>query len=623
MPDPTPVSFRWFSRSPWEWALILYVILCAIRPWAISAILFPNDPAAVHVIYRSPMGDIQYFPMINALAQGNVGENAVFESFGKGVESFPVASLVFHVMGAALLGSYWGYLLADMVVTVAFFLLFRAWCKLFSASAGWASFVAAVFASGFPDIYENFGQIWGQRLPRPFVSDLYFIAGIALLVWLMWQPERLRQVLPWLALGAILAFCSQSFIYYVPLLALAAAYVAAVWAVQDFRRIPCLLARVGAALLVFAILMIPFLVQRAFESPDASGRLGLFPVDRWSIWSNPVWQDTNGAFVMGMYSLMLLGLFNLFASRLKLPPIPGRVMVLLAFLQIGAFILLPLSATLTGKLIQPYHYLIVSRSVQTCLLVALASYVGGGLLPRFSLAPILAGVLLAGSFYVVATREIEADRTVGHLRPDIYSPPGSGYHEAFTHLVKELDRDVYKTDQVLATTDMQLDVYWVGFHHGSAFVPDSSTTTLSNREIEERLLWFSREEGLEADSLARFFDQKATLLFWLEHDRYQCSPLYHLAPLSDYLSEEVARNFDHPRDLGSFALALPQSDLQRLKDRYAQILASPKSAMPRLDLIILAADQYQFPLPDPDRSRYTLTYHDAYFRVWQAIKRVP
>jgi hypothetical protein len=639
MPETKPAAFCFPTRSGWEWALYVYVILCALRPWIVGAALFPRDPAAVRVIYRSPMGDIQYFPMINALAGGNFGENAVYESWGKGVESFPFASLIFHAGATAIFGSYAGYLLADVVVTLAFFFLFRTWCRLFSAREGWADFIAALFACGLPDIYVNLGQIWGQRLPRPFVSDLYFIAGLTLLVWLAWKPERLRARPPWLALGAILALCAQSFIYEVPVLVLAAGYVVVLFLAfpggatlkAEDRTGPALatselrmaLSRAGWAVAVFVILLTPFWLQRMFESPDAPGRLGIFPVDRWSIWSNPVWRDTGGAFSGGLFCLMMLALFNLFSRQLKLAPLPGRVLILLALLQVGALIAMPLQATLTGTLIQPFHYLIVSRSVQTCLLVAWLSYVGGGLLPRFSAAPLVAGALLLASFYVVTQREIVADQSLGPLRPDIYTPPGPAYHAAFENLARELDRDLYKDDRVLATTDHQVYVYWVGFHHGFAFLPDNFSTTLSNQEIEDRLLWFARAEDLDPASLGRFLDQKAILVFWLGTDLYQCSPLYHRAPLSDYAPEDVARNFAHPPDLGSFALTLPKTDLQRLQDRYAQILASPLQDQPRLDLIILATDQRHFPLPAPDASRYTLTYHDDYFRVWQAIRHGP
>ncbi len=608
------------SRNPWEWALYGFVIICAIRPWVISTALFPHDPAAVHVIYRSPMGDIEYFPEINALGRGVLGEHAVYELQNEGVMSFPMASLVPHAIGTAIFGNYWGYVWADVAVTLAFFLLFREWCRLFSASDGWANFIAAIFACGLPDIYVNLGQIWGQRLPRPFVSDLYFIAGITLLTWMTWKPERMRLLWAWLGIGAIFALCLQSFIYYMPVLVLAVGYSVITWVSQNFREMATAFSRIGTALLLFVVLIIPFLCQRAFESPDAQGRLGVFPVDRWTIWMSPIWRDPEGTFLLGTYCVIMLGILNVFAKRLRMPPVPWRLIFLMAALQFGALLAMPLTATLTGKLIQPYHFLTVSRSIQTCLLVALISYIVGGLIPRFKLARVFAAALLAISFCIVTKREIAADVAIRHLRPDIYTPPGPGYHEAFANLVRELDRDIYKDDKVAATTDHQVYSYWVGFHRGFAFFPDNFLTTLSDRQIEDRLLWFGREEGLDADSLARFLNQKATMVFWLGSDLYQCSPVYQKDPLSDYQPTDVARNFDHPPDLGSFALALPNSVVLRLQDRYAQIKASPESERPRLDLIILAADQKHYPLPDPDSSLYRLTYHDEYFRVWQTIK---
>jgi hypothetical protein len=212
---------RLLPKSRLEWCLYFFVLLCPLRPWVLSWLIFPKDPAAVRVMYRSPEGDFEYFVLINALAKGHFGEESTCESSGSGVQSFPVASVAYHAVGAALLGPLWGYMLADIFVTFLFFFIFRCWCRQFSTDGLWTSFLAALFASGLPQMIDRFGlglihlgALWGTRIPRPFVTDIYLVAGIVLLTWMTWKAEIRNRISPWIMLGAILAFSLQSFVFF-------------------------------------------------------------------------------------------------------------------------------------------------------------------------------------------------------------------------------------------------------------------------------------------------------------------------------------------------------------------------------------------------------------------------
>jgi hypothetical protein len=626
MPAFRSALCRLLPKSRLEWGLYLFILLCAIRPWALSWILFPHDPPSVRVIYHSSDGDFEYYILINTMAKGNFGEHAIYESRGTGVQSFPFASMIYHVLGTALLGPLGGYILADIVVTFLFFFIFRSWCRLFSPDELWTSFLAALFASGFPQIIDGFGgrlvhigAVWGDRIPRPFVSDIYLIAGIVLLTWMIWTPQIRNRIFPWLLLGAVLALNLQSLVFLMPTLGIGAAFVILEWILEDRRAFPIILARIGYAGLSFFVLILPFIYQRAFESPDGPGRLGVFPIDRWFIWFHTPWAR-DCSVLSGLIILGILALSNASAKRWNLPTIPGRVLGLLAAMQLAAFLALPLTATLTGKLIQAYHFFGVTAAVQTCLLVALVACVGPRFMPKALRNPVPAGILLLFGFCLVPYHVIHRHLLTGPIRTDMNTPPGPEYHHAFTSLARELDRDIYKDDQVMATIDDQLYAYWVGFHGRYAFFPQNWISTLSNHEMEDRLLWFAREEGFDNAALARFLDQHNILTYWLGTSLYQCSPLYHKEPLADYSEEDIKNNMQGPLDFGGFTLALPLSEIHRLQTRYAQILAMDEKEKPRLDLIILSANAKLLPLPDPDPSRYFLTYHDDYFRVWKAFK---
>jgi len=295
------------------------------------------------------------------------------------------------------------------------------------------------------------------------------------------------------------------------------------------------------------------------------------------------------------------------------------VIGLLAAMLVTAYLALPLTATLSGKLIQAYHFFPVTAAIQTCLLVALVACMGPRFLPKTKWTPVLAGMILLFGYFLIPYHVIHRHLLTGPIRSDLYSPPGPAYHHAFAALARELDRDIYKDDQVIATTDDQVFVYWVAFRGRYTLFPQVWTSTLSNHEMEDRVLWFAREEGLDQADLVRFLDQPNILVYWLGHNLYQLNPLYHKEPLSDYSADDIRLHMNIPLGFDSFDVALPLSEIKRLQDRYAEILSMDEKEKPRLDLIILTADTKLMPLPDPDPSRYYLSYHDDYFRVWKAI----
>jgi len=581
-------------KSRLEWALYLFVLLCAIRPWALGWVLYPHDPEAARVIYRAPFGDTEYFPIINSLARGNLGEGAVYEAHGTGVISFPIASMIIHVAGTALAGPLWGYIGADIVVTFLFFFVFRFWCRLFSGHELWTSFLAALFISGLLQIVDGFGhqlfhvgEIWGERIPRPFVSEIYLTAGVGLMTWMAWDPSVRNKISSWLLFGAVMALSLQSFIYFLPALGGAAAFLALQWLWEDRRDWPLILSRIAYSLGAFLVLALPFVCQRLLETPGAAARMGLVSVDRWFVLFHTPWTK-DPCVVVGLIIVAVFGLTNASASsRLGLPVIPGRVLGLLAAMQMAAFLGLPLMAVATGHLIQEYHFALITATIQTLLLVALVARFGPsvpfGVLrhPAFAAALLVFGYML-GPYHVVHRHLLD-----GALRTDMYSSPGPAYHRAFTALTKELDRDLYRNSIVLTTLDDQVFAYWVGFRGRFSFFPKAWNTTLSENEIKDRMLWFAREEGLDFASLVQFLDQRTITYYWLSGDSYSIhSP----------------------------------GKMEEFRSRYAQILAMDEKEKPRLDIIVLSADRKLVPLPEPDPSRYSLTYHDDYFKVWKAIK---
>jgi hypothetical protein len=585
-------------------------------------------------MYRSPQGDYEYFVLINELAKGHFGEFATYELKGSGVQSFPAASVIFHAIGTVIFGPLAGYILGDVIVTFLFFLVLRSWCGLVSNNHYWAAFLSALITSGFlPEMNSTdqgavqIGRLWGERVPRPFVTDLYLLAGITLLTWMTMRPEVLKKFLPWAMLGAIMAFSLQSLVYLLPVLGMGFIYLLLQASTSGTVSLRSLLFGIVYSALSFFLLITPFIYQRVYESRDSLERLGVFPIDRAFIWVNTPWgKDPNA--LLGLFYVFLMIIANYFSEKLGCALLPKRVFGMLFTLQLGAYLAIPLTATLTGKLIQASHFFMVTAAVQTCLFVLLIAMVGRQLLPAPLRNPLFGAVVLLLAFCIRPFDTVHRHLLNGPLRRDMSNPPGADYHTAFSSLVRELQRDDYKDDQVIATIDDQVYVYWVGFKGRYAFFPQSFTTSISNTEAEDRILWFARIEGLDKYGLQHFINQHYMLVDWLGACRFQFSPLYHKNPIADYSDEDIKNITDRIKQsrhgllvFDGFNLALPLSDNQRLQRRYAQIQGLDWRQMPRLDLIILTTDTKLFELPDPDPTKYKLVYRDDYFRIWKSIDR--
>jgi hypothetical protein len=97
-----------------EVGIWLLVVFRGISYWVLSALQHPGELLSVQALYRA--GDMEYFPLIQALANGNLGELAVLDSSSNFLASFPVGSIFLHSVFYKVLG-VWGLPIADGIAT--------------------------------------------------------------------------------------------------------------------------------------------------------------------------------------------------------------------------------------------------------------------------------------------------------------------------------------------------------------------------------------------------------------------------------------------------------------------------------------------------------------------------
>src|SRR5262249_19358478 len=190
-------------------------------------------------------------------------------------------------------------------------------------------------------------EIWGDRIPRPFVTDIALVLMLCALVAVATSPARRQSRSAWIVLGVAAGILIQSDVYgAMGLLPVATVLLVGVL-VRD-RKIDREKLRpmlwFGVAALVCCI---PFLVQSSFAHPDLSRRMGLFSLPRHLIWL-PREEKERLNFIIASY----LALRFLISYPDRRTP---SALTVLAMSSLFTYYSITYSILLLGKTIQPYH----------------------------------------------------------------------------------------------------------------------------------------------------------------------------------------------------------------------------------------------------------------------------
>jgi hypothetical protein len=640
-----------------ELCIWLLVGFRGISYWVLSALQHPGELLSVQALYRA--GDMEYFPLIQALAKGNFGELALLDTRTSYLASFPFASIALHSLLYKFFG-IWGLAVADGIATLAYFwvltqvfLIFQfpkraaqaiallvvsgalnqllamgsdpIFSLLILPNQGWLGWsltgilgiIVTLMAVGkraefngakigavmltivLPIIFSTLPlQLWGLRLPRPFVSEFFFLLCISLAGRLFLNPERHSKPLIWGALGLSLSALLQGDFHSTVVAAIALAGLLGLRVFQD-RSIEW--RGLGCFVLSFGVGIVPFLLQRLQENPQAPIRLGVFNIDRIAPLFLPGW----------MPLVMLLGLLVLggFCWRLG---VPKKTVIFWGIWSIAACFALPISTLLLGKTVQPYQFL---DRYERVILLSLILLIGSGfqtfkfkkLQSERLILPIVLAIALAFNL-----KEMNGLVQVkSHMRSD-FSEWGKleNYRLEFDALTQELKKPEYQQLKVMGSFDIQPYVWWVGFNQGNSFLPPAPLTIVNDDEIETRLAQFCQLIGMSPQQYLNMINRRLTQIFWLGHNKYQASGAYTFAPLSDYTPQAQAM-IAQTGTLNSQNVILPISE-QRLIQQYLKPIPT---LLPKLDLIILTKDEMINGLTVQD-NRFIKSYENAVFEVW-------
>lgn len=606
-------------RDRFRIAVLIAVTLRSPAIWLTSC-LGRGEPLAVTALYR-PGGDIQYFELVASLSRGELGESNLLELAGTGVHPFPLASIALHATLFAVLGAV-GLLVADALATLAFTIaltflgrILELPARLAAAFAGLVATTAYVVLWPLTDRL-GWGKdlLWGDRFPRPSVSEIFFVLALCAAAGLAMRIEARRRWTFWVGAGVALSLCLQSDIYsaFIVGLVMASAWAYALATVPSRRRE--LVA--GAAMTAAALgaTAWPFVLQRSSTPVEILRRWGAYPLPR--------------SVALGwIREVPLAGplLFALVAAAVVLlmkREAPRRVLAFWALAVAVAALAMPVFFGILGQGIYPYMFPDRLRRVALygALFVALAAtsklHAGragsslGQRLTRWAPAAVLVAMVA-----MIGLRSVDNARRTTHTRRNWYDFGAiAPYRPAFVELTRELEKSRGRGRVVLGTFDQQVHIQWQMFGGRRAFVPDAFVSIAPDAAVERRFALFGKAIGMSEESWLDLVKTSSFNTMFLAVSKYTANRAWKMAPADEYTTEQL-QAIERRGIFEAFDAELPRSELERLRALYAATDA-PDGADPRLDAIVLTNDP-RFAALAPDPARFALVFENAIFRLYE------
>jgi len=620
------------------WALGCVAGLSAVVPYVVTRWARPDEPVSVAVLYRSPAGDTEVFPLIAALSRGEFREFSVKEEVGTRITSYPCAPLAVHAACFAAWGPY-GFAVADVLVTLAFYFLFIGFFTTVGVSAPLAAVFAllecthqtlAVTLEIGGRAYQPVAALWGERIPRQFVTEVFVVAALFALIRIVIQRRAAQSLGAWVSLGAALGLVTQSEIYSaLILLGVFGAVVLYAWS----SRFEHVYRNTFVAIATMFALCTLFIIQRFLEHPDLQGRFGMFAVSRL----RPLF-DLRLMAQSKFPLLVLIGAYALIrVFRAEIDRLYGegwarsleRLMIFFGLVVVLAHVAMPLSTIALGKAIQINHFPERARAISlycsvACFAIGL-DFIYRSVKARLDLAPattrIVGAVTLAAfglAMLYERARSDVASQYVQHLRMDTHPAldklANEPYRAEFARLASYLSQQPAGKRLVLATFDPLVYSWWLTFNGGYSFLAEPSFSTVPDRIVEDRMIALCHYMGMSPDEFADFIQIWSVHSWWLDSDKYQASKAYTFSSFDDY-TPDVQRKIRESSIFETWRTAIPKSEVKRLRQKFMRVSHADYDRW-ELDLIVLTNDGPEA-AHAPSAEAWRLSFQSPRFRVYE------
>lgn len=617
-----------FWRGCWPWLqgpsrgyvwhmCVLIAALKGLSYWIVFKWIHPDATLEDLLFFRR--NDIEYVQFVGPLASGDVHFKMEKEGVA-GIFALPLGQFLPYVLGYAVLGVP-GIILTDIAVSVATLLLFVAFLETAGARRQLALVVATVLLvleitlTKYLRWHVGFGYelatFWDLRFPKPFLS---FPMVLGCLLWLRWLiSANGRLGIGGLLTGAFLfAWLQQTDVFRglaVSLLALAIG----VWLLISLRG-KARLDFLGRALLmvtVYAILMLPFFMQREVHSNDAMERLGFATV-----------HGLDKAFLqlkdlgLGTAAFLIFAAVFVAAKFRRSAAMPQITWLTLGY-AICAWLAMPVLILLTRQIAQPFHFQDGFDSAASLLALSSMVYLIARVRMDFGALGRLVniGLLLAAlvvTFLIPYFDGLRRQVQVGTYRS---LAELTNYRADAIELRRWLRQEGFDAGQVVVgTLDPHVAFYSI-FKGNYLLVPDAGPTDISDREQLSRFLYFCAVLNLSTADVESLLWREDVHLFWVTHIKFNIDR-FNPPVLGAHYRDQDAWRLD--RDTLDFNVAIPKGFVEAAVKQYSEDFDgnAGNTGKFQLDLIVLPKTS-DLENAQPDSKRWALAYQNASFRAWK------
>jgi len=393
--------------------------------------------------------------------------------------------------------------------------------------------------------------------------------------------------------------------------------------------------------------------------PDIAGRFGLVNHPRWP----PLWLPGFGWIVLIVIVIVMgsaVWLLAFRASRIVLKGTPSdeigprisqisfaqtapasySVATFFPVLMLCAGFAQPIQVLLTGQTIQVYHYLYnlsvfyaysaVILGLNLVFLVWERIRPLSGVTIRWRMLGNISLVLLLAGGACFAT-EISRNQHRCQTNPRGASgvcEPWSYYGEKYRPALRDLEREfqqnpALRNARTFTSFNHDVFVLLTAFHNKRAVNPDAFASTLSDEEIEDRLISTALLFQLAIPNFEAWLTHYYMLNYFLGCNKYRLATDYRFSKLEGDYSKEVLESMADPRfpKQDGWILVLPKSEGERLAGRYAAHSTYVDTSDPALPEIIVTCPEHlelrgAFALHP---ALYELTYTNTVFDVYRLM----
>ena len=580
-----------------------FVIITASSYWLFSYYTHPEAALSEHILYRYGFGDFQYFPFIKNLSQFNL-----FEFFNTAINSekllsFPYGAIFLHSLLYAIAGNL-SYVIADLIVFSLFFWVLVTFFRVYSINNFTALLISSTLICFAPSTFLQWTvefltqtpytpnvyfqslnplNIWGLRIPRPFVSELYLFGYLILFKKAFFETRRSFKIFSLLGLLLGLNINSNFHISFIFILwtSLYFCFLLKNETLKSFLKL-------SLSFIVTVLLSTSFFIWvRLQEHPDIPIRLGLFKPDQF-------------LFEIRDYPSIGLWLISNILIYFKRKDQVFKPLMSLSILVFISFISLPILSGIFNKGIQIYQFRMCFVLLSACLFFVTVLQTINHLNYKRKLHPILIFLTFSGSFtslYTLHNKNINRTKDVRRLHTKTY-------RISFRELTRYLAQYANVPHSKLGSFDPQIVNWWISFNQnaGSSLV-DPFNSSLSNIEIEDNFIAFCKSVGFNWSDVESLLKNKAYNMFWLSHAKYQNSKAHRFSSQGKTPYGSIYK---------SWSLEVPKTEIERIRLKFHAY--KKKSPLP--STLVLLNNNTEMNL-NPDLNKYKLEFKNKDFRVFR------